>query len=59
MKHHADLLTYSWWQEKKERIASGVIEDVFPYPQSVRFRHQYASTLAPSAPPLMEIVENE
>jgi isocitrate dehydrogenase kinase/phosphatase len=59
MKHHADLLTYSWWQEKKERIASGVIEDVFPYPQSVRFRHQYASTLAPSAPPIMEIVENE
>jgi len=61
MKHHADLLTQSWWQEKKERIASGVIEDVFPYPQSVRFRNQYASNLAPdtSAPPLMEIIENE
>ncbi|MGO4381338.1 bifunctional isocitrate dehydrogenase kinase/phosphatase [Pseudoduganella sp. RAF53_2] len=60
MKHHADLLTQSWWQEKKERIASGVIEDVFPYPQSVRFRNLLkASTSAPSAPPLLEIIENE
>ncbi|WP_395408790.1 bifunctional isocitrate dehydrogenase kinase/phosphatase [Pseudoduganella sp. UC29_106] len=59
MKHHADLLACSWWQEKKERIANGVIEDVFPYPQSVRFRNHYASTSAPSAPPLLEIIENE
>jgi len=63
MKHHADLLTQSWWQEKKERIASGVIEDVFPYPQSVRFRNQCAANSAhgttAGAPPLMEIIENE
>jgi isocitrate dehydrogenase kinase/phosphatase len=40
MKHHADLLTPQYWQAKKERILAGHLEDVFPYPQSVRF-HQY------------------
>jgi isocitrate dehydrogenase kinase/phosphatase len=39
MQHHAELLTRAWWQSHKERIQAGVVEDVFPYPQQIRF-HQ-------------------
>jgi isocitrate dehydrogenase kinase/phosphatase len=50
MKHHADLLTPQFWQSRKERILAGYVEDVFPYPQSVRF-HQYrkSSLTTPAA----------
>jgi isocitrate dehydrogenase kinase/phosphatase len=44
LKHHADLLTRDFWQSRKERILAGVVEDVFPYPQSCRF-HQYRQPL--------------
>ena len=37
MKHHADLLTAKYWQDRKERIVKGKVDDVFPYPQSIRF----------------------
>lgn len=37
LKHHAPLLEAKFWQEKKERIQKGKVEDVFPYPQEVRF----------------------
>ena len=37
MKHHADLLTAQYWQERKNRIVRGKVDDVFPYPQSIRF----------------------
>jgi isocitrate dehydrogenase kinase/phosphatase len=37
MKHHADLLEPRFWQQRKERILAGILEDVFPYPQDVRF----------------------
>ncbi|GGC86248.1 bifunctional isocitrate dehydrogenase kinase/phosphatase [Undibacterium terreum] len=43
MKHHADLLTADYWQGRKQRILDGHIEDVFPYPQHVRFVNQAAS----------------
>jgi isocitrate dehydrogenase kinase/phosphatase len=39
MKYHADLLTPQYWQVRKQRILDGQIEDVFPYPQELRFRH--------------------
>jgi isocitrate dehydrogenase kinase/phosphatase len=32
-----DLLTRAFWQSRKERIMDGIIEDVFPYPQQIRF----------------------
>jgi isocitrate dehydrogenase kinase/phosphatase len=35
---HRDLLDPAYWQAKQERVAADVIEDVFPYPQSCRFR---------------------
>jgi isocitrate dehydrogenase kinase/phosphatase len=66
MKHNAELLTASWWQSHKERIAGGVIEDVFPYPQQVRFRHSgSANTINTNhmpealAPALLESNYNE
>jgi isocitrate dehydrogenase kinase/phosphatase len=42
LKHHADLFTYEFWQGRKERIQQGVMEDVFPYPQAIRFSYRYA-----------------
>lgn len=40
MKHHADLLTAEYWQQRKARIVEGHVEDVFPYPQEIRFSVQ-------------------
>ncbi len=40
MKHHADLLTAEYWRQRKARILEGQVEDVFPYPQEIRFIHQ-------------------
>jgi isocitrate dehydrogenase kinase/phosphatase len=59
MKHHADLLTQAWWQMRKQRILDGHVEDVFPYPQHIRFCNQNASPPAAIQPPFMEILENE
>jgi isocitrate dehydrogenase kinase/phosphatase len=44
MQHHADLLQRAWWQSHKERIQANIVEDVFPYPQQIRF-HQPLETL--------------
>lgn len=40
LKYHADLLTPEFWQARKERIMQGYVEDVFPYPQELRFCYQ-------------------
>jgi len=40
LRYHADLLTPGYWQEQKQRILAGVVEDVYPYPQHVRFCNQ-------------------
>jgi len=40
IKIHADLLEPEFWLQKQENIKAGVFEDVFPYPQSVRFLRQ-------------------
>lgn len=37
LEHHRDLLTPEFWQQKKERLQQGILEDFYPYPQSVRF----------------------
>jgi isocitrate dehydrogenase kinase/phosphatase len=41
LEHHADLLDVEFWQRKQARIRAGVLEDVFPYPESLRFRNRY------------------
>lgn len=38
LKHHADLLDADFWTGKQENINAGIYEDVFPYPQRIRFR---------------------
>ncbi len=37
MKHHADLLEASFWQNHQSRIKQGHVFDVFPYEQDKRF----------------------
>jgi isocitrate dehydrogenase kinase/phosphatase len=44
LKHHADLLRPEFWQERKQRIMDGYLEDVFPYPQEIRFSYRAALT---------------
>ncbi|WP_410499755.1 bifunctional isocitrate dehydrogenase kinase/phosphatase [Chitinibacter sp. S2-10] len=39
IKYHADLLTPKFWQDCKARIKQGIVEDFYPYPQSLRFSH--------------------
>ncbi|HLR12132.1 MAG TPA: bifunctional isocitrate dehydrogenase kinase/phosphatase [Burkholderiaceae bacterium] len=31
LRHHADLLEADWWQSVRDRVATGRIEDIFPY----------------------------
>ncbi len=38
LKHHADLLDADFWVDKQKNIEAGVYEDVFPYPQKIRFK---------------------
>lgn len=40
MKYHADLLTADYWLQRKNRIQEGQVEDIFPYPQEIRFVNQ-------------------
>jgi isocitrate dehydrogenase kinase/phosphatase len=41
MNHHGDLLDADFWQRKQANIRAGRFEDVFPYPESMRFRNRY------------------
>jgi isocitrate dehydrogenase kinase/phosphatase len=59
MKHHADLLTRDYWQSHKQRIMDGIVEDVFPYPQQIRFRNQPNTTPANYSPSYLEKQHNE
>jgi isocitrate dehydrogenase kinase/phosphatase len=55
MKHHADLLTRAWWQAHKDRILAGEVQDIFPYPQHIRFHHPITTpALSEKAPSLLE-----
>lgn len=38
LQHHKELLTPEFWQGKKERLIQGLMDDFYPYPQSMRFR---------------------
>jgi len=43
MAHHADLLDAAFWQSHKQRIQAGQMLDVFPYDESLRFKHEHAT----------------
>jgi len=51
LKHHADLLRPEFWNERKQRIVDGHLEDVFPYPRERRFRKRFASQFEAGAGP--------
>ena len=63
MQHHADLLTRDFWQSRKQRIMDGHIDDVFPYPQNIRFSHttNTANSASPAVnlPTYLENLNNE
>ncbi len=60
MRHHGDLLTQVYWQGRKQRIMDGFIEDVFPYPQDIRFcNYSVNSNPTPAASPYLEKLHNE
>ncbi len=60
MKHHAELLSRAYWQAHKDRILGGEVEDVFPYPQHIRFHNQTTTPPAlPASPPYLENLHNE
>jgi isocitrate dehydrogenase kinase/phosphatase len=35
--HHEDLLSASYWKECQQKVADGIFEDVYPYPDKFRF----------------------
>lgn len=39
LRHHSDLLDAAYWQAQQERIRKGILDDVFPYPDQLRFKH--------------------
>jgi isocitrate dehydrogenase kinase/phosphatase len=38
MEHHRDLTDPAFWIAKQERCSAGIDEDIYPYPQEIRFR---------------------
>ncbi|HPQ96495.1 MAG TPA: bifunctional isocitrate dehydrogenase kinase/phosphatase [Thiolinea sp.] len=38
MQHHKQLLDAGYWQQKQQNILNGVYEDIYPYPEVMRFR---------------------
>lgn len=50
LRLYPELAEAQYWREQQTQIAKGVIADVFPYPQSIRFLHveyQNAGDVAP------------
>jgi isocitrate dehydrogenase kinase/phosphatase len=51
LRHHAELLAPEFWSERQRRIRAGLLEDVFPYPDSLRFRHRITAQGRAVEPP--------
>ena len=50
MKHHADLLEPTFWQQTKQMILDGFVPDFFPYPEEMRFCRMFADASAQAMP---------
>ncbi len=37
LQHHADLLTCAFWRDRQQAVLDGYVEDISPYPESIRF----------------------
>jgi isocitrate dehydrogenase kinase/phosphatase len=46
IQSHPELMDAGYWQQKQQRIRDGIVEDVFPYPQSQRFHTLYPAEYA-------------
>ncbi len=40
LKRHSDLLHADYWRKRQTTIKAGILEDVFPYPDDLRFKEQ-------------------
>jgi isocitrate dehydrogenase kinase/phosphatase len=40
LKRHSDLLHADYWRKRQATIKAGILEDVFPYPDDLRFKEQ-------------------
>jgi len=38
---HPELLDAAYWRQKQQNIRLGLVEDIFPYPDDIRFYHYY------------------
>jgi isocitrate dehydrogenase kinase/phosphatase len=43
MERNADLADAGFWIRAQEHVRQGIVEDIFPYAQSMRFRNRYPS----------------
>jgi isocitrate dehydrogenase kinase/phosphatase len=43
LKYHRDLLDPAFWSDKQAQVRAGVQEDVFPYPEEIRFARPAAA----------------
>jgi isocitrate dehydrogenase kinase/phosphatase len=41
LEHHGDLTKVAFWKKTQERIRAGMQDDMFPYPQEIRFRRRF------------------
>lgn len=39
LTHHSELLSSKYWQQIQQQVAQGIINDIFPYPEELRFCH--------------------
>ncbi|MBI3897213.1 MAG: bifunctional isocitrate dehydrogenase kinase/phosphatase [Gammaproteobacteria bacterium] len=42
-KYHADLLEPAFWEAKQDKLRHGIIEDVFPYAEAIRFQNSFGA----------------
>lgn len=47
--YHPELADPAYWVAQQARITAGIQEDVFPYPETLRFRYRYAAESLPAA----------
>lgn len=37
--HHSELLSSKYWQQIQQQVAQGIVTDIYPYPEQLRFCH--------------------
>lgn len=50
LKHHKDLVSPAFWQQAQDKIRSGYVEDLFPYPADLRFVQRFPVLPNPPSP---------